>query len=508
MHFMKKTVIILMLITVFSKLVGFSRDVVLASFYGASNISDAYLISLTIPIVIFSMVGIGISTAYIPMFSSIEKNEGSKKAIDYTSNLINFILLICTVIIVLSYFNLEFIVRLFASGFSVSTFQLTIQFTKITLFGIYFSSVIYILQGYLQIRSKFIIPALIGLPMNIVFLLSIVISKSTSLSVLSIGSVVATASQLFLLIPLALKSGYTYKPLLNIKDRNLKEMGMIALPVMLGVSVNEINVLVDRTLASQISVGGISALTYANRLNGFVVSIFVISIATVIFPKISAMAAVEDFSGLKKALEGAINSISILLVPATLGSMLFSKQIVQLLFGRGAFNADAINMTSNALLFYSIGMLGYSYREIIARGFYALKDTSTPVKNATFGVVLNIILNFLLSKVMGISGLALATSIASTFTCILLFISLRKKIGRFGIKKISISFIKVLFSSIIMSLVSQLTFNYFITVFSQNISLILAIGIGIVSYIFVISFMKIEDVQSIMNAVQKRFRTS
>jgi putative peptidoglycan lipid II flippase len=124
--------------------------------------------------------------------------------------------------------------------------------------------------------------------------------------------------------------------------------------------------------------------------------------------------------------------------------------------------------------------------------------------NAAIGMVLNIVLNIILSRYLGIGGLALATSIAATFTTVLLFISLRKKIGPFGMKQISISFLKILFASSIMGLLAKLSFNYLTATLSQNISLLLAIGVGAVSYFVIIYFMKIEDVDVIVGAIKKK----
>lgn len=506
---MKKTVIWLMIITVISKIIGFSRDLVLAYFYGTSNISDAYLISLTIPIVLFSFIGAGIIAAYIPIYSSLEKEEGEKSAFLYTSNLISIALALCLVLFTLSFIFAEQLVGLFASGFSPDTMAIAVSFTRISMISIFFSGMVYIFQSLLQVRNKFYIPALVGLPLNAVFLFSIVYSKFSNIYVLAIGSVVATIAQFLFLYPFVRKIGYHYKPILNIFDKNIKEMGRIAFPVLIGVSVNEINVLVDRTLASRIVVGGISSLTYANRLNGFVVNIFVITIATVLFPVISKMAAESNMLGLKNAVSKSINAVSLILVPATIGFMIFSRPIIQLLYGRGEFTEFAVIMTSSALFFYSIGMIGYSYREIIAKAFYSLKDSSTPMKNATFGVIVNIILNIILSRYLGISGLALATSISSTLTCILLFISLRKKIGSFGIKQISTSFMKVLFASILMAILSYISFNLMGPYVSETIALLLAIVIGSLIYFIAIVFMKVDEVDEFIKQLKaKLLKTS
>lgn len=501
---MKKIALILMSITILSKVFGFARDIMLSYFYGASNISDAYLISITIPMVLFSFIGTGISTGYIPMYSSIERNNGEAEANKFTNNLINILLALCSIIVILGLLYTEPIVKIFASGFKGETLILAVQFTRIALLGTYFSGLIYIYSGYLQLKGNYFIPALIGFPFNFVIILSIIISSKTSIFVLSIGSVAAIAAQLLLMIPFIYKKGYRHKPVFDIHDKNIKNMTYIALPVIIGMSANQVNLLVDRTIASMVAVGGISALNYANRLNGFVQGIFVLSITTVMYPMISKMAAENNISGLIKSLKEAIGSINILVVPATIGSILFAKPIVRLLFGRGAFDEQAISVTAYALLFYSIGMIGYGLREVLSRAFYSLQDTKTPMYNAAIAVILNIILNIILSRYMGIGGLALATSISAIFCTILLFINLRKKIGPFGVKSISISFIKVLCASLVMGFVAKFTYNYLTSIMNPNIALLIAIGTGSIVYFATIYFMKIDDVDNVINAIKRK----
>lgn len=503
---MKKTALILMVITVLSKMFGFARDITLSYFYGASDISDAYLISLTIPTVIFGFIGAGLSTGYIPLYSKIERELGEKEGNRYTNNLVNVLILLCTIIVVLGILFANQLVKAFASGFAGETFELAVQFTRISLLGVYFTGLTYVFSGFLQIKENYIIPALIGFPFNFLAILAIFFSSKGNILVLSIGSVMATASQFFLTVPFAYKKGYRYKFILNIKDEHIKNMACMAIPVIVGVSVNQINTLVDRTLTSQIAVGGISALNYANRLNGFIQGIFVMSIATVIYPMISKMAAENNMNGLKKSVSEAISFINLLVLPATVGAMIFAEPIVKLLFGRGVFDTQAISMTSYALFFYSIGMIGFGLREVLSRAFYAIQDTKIPMINAAIAMVMNIILNIILSKFLGIGGLALATSISAIFCTVLLFISLRKKIGPFGMKNITISFIKVLCASLVMGVIAKVSYNTFLNSINANLSLILSIGIGAVTYFVIIYFMKIEEVDTVVNAIKRKIK--
>jgi len=503
----KKTVAYLMIITVLSKIFGFLRDITLSFFYGATDISDAYVIATTIPMMLFSFIGEGLAIGYIPIFSDIKNRYGKRASNNYTSNLINIVLVMDTIIIVVCLIFTNVIVKVLALGFQGSTLATTVQFTRITLIGIYFTSLVYVFRGFLQLNNNYIIPGLIAIPLNITIIFSIFLSARFNLFFLAVGNVIAIFTQLLIMLPRIYKSGYKHKFFIDFKSNHIIEMEHIVLPAVLGVSVNQINVLVDKTIASMLAVGGISSLNYAYRLNGFVQGIFILPITAVLFPKLSKMAVKNDTEGFKKFLFIAINVINILVMPAIVGIVVLAKPIVTLLFGRGAFDWQAISMTSSAVIFYSLGMIGFGLREILTRAFYSLKDSKTPMNNGIIALVINIVLNIILSKLLGISGLALATSISAIFCSTLLFVSLRKKIGPFGTKQIFISFLKILFASLIMGLLAKLSFNYLrINIFSQNLSLLIAIGIGALTYFVIIYFMKINDVDVIVNAIKRKLK--
>ncbi len=503
---MKKTAIIIMIITVISKVFGFFRELVLSYLYGASAISDAYLISLTIPAVIFSFVGTGLSTGFIPMFSQIREKHGDSEANKFTSNIVNILLLISTVLVVVGLIFTEPIVKLFASGFKGETLAMAIRFTKLSLVGIYFTGTTYIYSAYLQLNNRFLTPALIGVPYNIIIIIAIAISANQDPLFLILGSVLATASQLFILIPSIKRSGYRHKFSINFRDEHLKNLMFIALPVIVGVSVNQINTLVDRTIASGLVVGGISALNYASRLNGFVQGLIVTPVATVLYPSISKMAANDNIKGLKAAINEAINSIGILIMPITVGAMLFAEPIVKLLFGRGAFDANAITLTTSALVFYSIGMIGFGLRDILSRAFYSQQDTKTPMINGSIAVIMNIVLNIILSRYMGIGGLALATSISAIFSTGLLFVNLRKKIGALGLKKTAITLAKLTFASIAMGVIAWFIYRILLIKTIEEIALIVAIIIGALAYFGIILTLKIDEVDNMIKLIKTRLK--
>lgn len=504
---MKKTVIILMVLTIISKFIGFFRDIILAYFYGASGISDAYIIALTVPSVIFGIIAKGISTGYIPMYSRIEEKNGSRQAIYYTNNLINTLLLLCTFIILAGFIFAEAIVKVFASGFEGEVLETAVLFTRITIVGIYFTILIRILSGYLNYKKYFAVPNLLGIPMSLIVILSIYLSYQLGVvEILAYGYVAALLVQFLILMFFSYKKSYRYKPVFNLKDEHIRNMFVLAIPVILGSAVDQVNKLVDRTLASQISTGGISALNYATTLNGFVHSVFVTSIATVMYPSISKMASRGNIKGLKHSISQALIGAAVLIIPATAGSLIFAEPIVQLLFGRGAFDAEAVAMTSNAFFYYSIGMIGLGWRVILSKAFYSMQDTRTPMINAAIAMAMNIVLNIILSRYLGLGGLALATSISGIFVTVLLIYNLRKKIGMLHFRKIAISLLKIILAALVMSIAASFTYSFLSSVTGYEISLLVTIVLAAFIYFFIVYILRIEGVDSMVEGIKRRFR--
>lgn len=477
---------LLMITTLISSFFGFGRDLTLSYFYGTSLISDAYIIATTIPMVLFGFAASAISIGYIPSYSKVEATLGEVEANRFTSNLINMVVLFCMGIVIIGFLFTTPIVKFFALGFEGDTLNVTVKMTRIVLWSIIFMAIIIIFTAYLQIKGNYVVPALLGFPMNIIIIISIFISAKTNVLVLAIGSLIATITQFVMLIIFVPRTGYRHKWMLNLKDENIRSMVYVIVPVTIGMSVNQVNILVDKTVASKIAVGGISALTYSNRLNGFVMAIVVLSITTVMYPLISKMAVEKDISGLKKMLLQAIGGINLLVIPASTGAMMLAEPIVRFLFGRGAFDQQAIAMTSTALFYYSIGMIGYGLRDVLTRVFFSMQDARTPMINGVIATLLNIVMTFIFSRFMGIGGVALATSISALMTTGLLFYSLRLKIGPFGIRGVLISSGKILLASVIMGTAAKIVVNA-----SDRWPLILSLGSAIVTGVLIYSLLLI-----------------
>lgn len=501
-----KSAIGLIVVTMIGKILGFAREVVLASVYGASVYSDAYITASNIPIVIYSSIGAALGTTFIPMYFDIKNNEGDKESLKFTNNMFNIISLICILLSIASILFSEQIVKIFAVGFEGEVLQIAINFTEIQLIGIVFIALMYMMTSYLQTKGNFVIPGFVSIPKNIITIGSIILSIKYGPYIMVWGTLIGTISQLLFLLPFAIKAGYKFQPYINIKEKYIKKIILLVGPVFIGVAVNQVNAMIDRTLASTLAEGSVSALNYANRLNQFVMGLFIASVAAVIYPLLSKLASENNKEKLVETISASINSIVIIVVPISVGAIILSEPIVKILFERGEFDARATSMTAIALSMYSLGMTSAGLRDMMGKIFYSLKDTKTPMVNGSISMVMNIILNLLLVRKMGIAGLSLATSLSSVICILLLFKSLNNSIGYFGQDKIKKTFKKSIMSSIIMGIGVLFTYNNLIRLLNVNltseiIALSISILIGIFIYAIFIIILKVDEVRFITDKV-------
>ena len=503
----------LMIATLLSKVLGFGRELALASAYGASNYSDAFLVSLNIPTVIFSVIGTSLGTAFIPLYWDVNKNKGDEDALKFTNNVLNVVLSLCLIFSALGIIFAENIVRIFAVGFEAEVFNIAVFYTRIMLLGLMCLGMNYMMSAYLQVKENFVVPGLMAIPYNIILIATILISAKVNPNFLAVGALIGLSSQVLFQLPFAIKKKYKYKFTYDLKDEYLKKMFWLVLPVLAGVAVNQINAIVDKSLASTLVEGSISALNYGNRLVQFVLGLFIVSISTVIYPLLAKLSNEKNVKQFNKTISTSINTVILLVIPVSVGAISLAQPIVKLLFERGAFDSTATQMTVAALVCYSIGIIGFGLRDILGKVFYSLQDTKTPMINGALCMVLNIIMNITFITVFnfGHAGLALATSISSILCIILLLFNLYKKIGDFGIKDILKVLAKVLVISVIMAVAVKLSYVKLAAVLGggfiqQSLTLMISVMVGVVIYGAGVYCAKIEETHTIIDKVKAKIR--
>ena len=352
-----------------------------------------------------------------------------------------------------------------------------------------------IFSGYLQLNNKFFAVAFIGVPTNLLYIIGTYVSyKNNNFLLLVFFTNFALFFQFIFLCPFIFKTGYRHNFKINIYDKNLHQLLILSIPIILGTSLEQINILIDRTVASNLGSGAITILNYAGKLNGAILSLSIIAILNILFPKFSSLVSQNNIEKLKEQVKYIINMIFIFAFPIMFGIIILSKEISMFIFGRGNLDKNLVLTIAKCLSYYSLCFVALCLRDLSTKIFYSFKNSRTPVINSSIGIILNIILNIVLSKYLGVSGIALATSISTIFISVLLFYNL-KKYNIYLEKSNLVVFYKVILASFFMGIVVYISKKYFISLGKLNIFIYVIIS-GI-SYISAISILKIEEIKDL-----------
>ena len=418
--------------TMLSRILGFVRDMVIARYFGASAGADAFFVAFKIPNFFRRLFAEGaFSQAFVPVLAEA-KEKGGKAAVQKLINAIVFrlagILLIITAIGV---FGSGFIMMLFAPGFidQPEKFKLASDMLAITFPYLLLISLVAFSSAIMNTYEKFAVPAFTPVFLNLV-LITFAIGVSPYLDVpimaLAWGVLVAGVIQLLFHLPFLKKMGLLPVPSSQ-KNDGVGEVKRLMLPALFGVSVAQINLLVDTILASFLVTGSVSWLYYSDRLMEFPLGVFGVALATVVLPGLSKKAANENWVEFRQDLDFALRLVLILAIPATLGLFLLAEPLLITLFYYGEFNQQDVHMAGTSLMAYSFGLLGFILVKILAPAFYSRKDMKTPVKVAIVALVVNMVMNLILIGPFAHVGLAAATSISAFVNAGLLYWYLTKQ---------------------------------------------------------------------------------
>ncbi|MDO5754930.1 MAG: murein biosynthesis integral membrane protein MurJ [Tissierellia bacterium] len=509
---MKSTAFILMIVTIISKVFGLLRQTTLSYLYGTGDVAEAFLTAQILPVLIIAFISSGISTGFIPTYNRIVNRHGEGAGDRFTSNVNNTVMVLMVFLIIICEIFAYPLVKIFAKGFTGYKLDLTVQFMRIALLSMLPSIVAAVFRGYLNAKNHFLVQNLQGYILNLFIIGSLILSaKFDNTWIIGIGLLLAISLQYIIYIPVVKKKGFRYRPGINLSDPYLRRLLLLAIPVILGTAVTQINVVIDNRIASVVSEKGVSVLSYAQRLTEFVNGIVITTIATVVFPELSRRVVKRDIDGLKDSILSSLSTISILVLPAMAGLMTFARPIVSLVFEHGSFTADDTSITSACLYMYAIGLIGIAVREIVSKTFYSLNDTKTPTLNSMMMVGINIVGNLTLSKIFGVKGLALATSLSSLIGAFTITLHLRRKIGRFrNISRFFVEIGKMLLATGLMVFGSRLVYGFGIDYLAPSggrdeiLVLFFAIITAVLIYGGAIVVLQVEELKSIVHGFLRR----
>jgi putative peptidoglycan lipid II flippase len=311
---------------------------------------------------------------------------------------------------------------------------------------------------------------------------------------MALGVLLGGFGQLAIQLPTLRKIGFKYRFKINLRHPGVKRILLLMAPATLGLASTQVNIFVNTLIASLLPQGSVSYLNYSFRLMQFPIGVFGVAVATVTFPIISAYAAKKEMGEVLSTFSSSLKLVFFLTIPSAVFLAVASKPVISVLFQHGRFNYLDTIATSQALIFYCIGLFAYSSVRLTASSFYSMGDTKTPVKTSAVAVGVNIVLNLLLMHPMGFRGLALAASIAAMTNLFLLLFILDKRIGPLDRKGISITFSKILSSAVLMGTTIWIYLKYFglnletAQLPEKILGLLIILILGLVSY-FVFSYM-------------------
>jgi putative peptidoglycan lipid II flippase len=469
--------------TLLSRITGLLRDIVLGYLFGARGAADAFFVAFRIPNLLRRLTAEGaLAAGFVPVFTESLARDGRAEAARVARIAFTFTALAVGIITALGVVFAGPLAQLFAPGFAADPpkFSLTVKLTRIMFPYILLVSLVSLAMGVLNSVRHFTAPALSPVLLNLsivacALLLSPVLTPPVTS--LAYGVLLGGVAQLLLQLPYLKRHGFAYAPDLDFRHPVLRRMLWLMGPAAFGAAVYQVNILVSMMLASLLPEGSVSYLYYADRILEFPVGVFAIALGTAALPSFSSLAARGARAELRASFVRGLRLVNLICLPATFGLIVVALPVFSLFFQRGAFDATAAAKSSEALVFFALGLWAISASKLAVAAFYALQDTKTPVVVSAWSFLLNFLLSVAFMgpveprpdmgalgrtlaacsrslSVLSLShgGLALATSVSSTFGCIALLILLHRRLGGLCWREFFVSFAYNLAASVLMAL--------------------------------------------------------
>lgn len=505
-----KTVGVVMVITFLGKVMGLIRDMLMGHKFATGVESNAFQTASQIPRNFFDAVfASAISASFIPVFNETLEKKGKEEAFRLSRSFFTLIGLLTLGLSVLGILFSDQLTTLFAAGFDEETAALCSRLMKILFPTTFFTGVAFSMVGVLQSMGEFNIPAALSVFSNgVIIIYFIFFCDRFGIYGLAVAYLIGWAMQAIVQIPSLHKLGFRYR--FSVWHPGLKKVFALMLSVMVSTWIHPINQLISTRFASYID-GGVSAMTYANSLYTMIAGIVVLSMTNVIFPEMSRLTTNKKVSELRDLIRSSLQSLLFLLLPMTLGLMLLATPIIQLLYQHGTWGADSTAITSQALTWLALGMVGYGIQNVLVKAFYAEQNGKIPMITGAVSIVLNIILCYVLSPIMGVAGLALASALSSTVSALLLLVPISKRLPGLFNREFWVDVLKMAICTAVMSVVVWLVYSGLSAALTYStlavaVELICSVLVGIVVYFVLARLFRIPEMSQILGMAKKMTR--
>ncbi|MEK7627785.1 MAG: murein biosynthesis integral membrane protein MurJ [Patescibacteria group bacterium] len=428
---------ILAVAAIISRFLGFARNSLLANYFGAGDVVDAYYASFQIPDFIFNTIVIGaLSAGFIPIFTQYIHKDNDE-AWKFANNLLNILTIFLGGISLILFFAAPWVVRLIVPGFSDEKLELAISLSRIMFLQPIFLGLSAVFGGILQSFKKFFIYSLAPLFYNAGIIFGIIVlTPLFGLSGLAWGVVLGAFLHWIIQVPATFSSGFRYKFIFDFGSRGIKNIAVLMAPRTLSLIVLQINFLVVAIIASTLEEGSLAVFNFANDIQYLPIGIFAISLAIAAFPDLSYLKEREENGEFIAFFAKIVRKILFFLIPFSFLIFILRAQIVRIVLGYGRFDWNDTIATIDALAFFAFGIVAQGLVPLLVRVFFALHNTKIPLVAGAIAVFSNIILAVFFSGLWGVGGLALAFSISAWIEVFIFGIMLKIKLGNIGGKSI------------------------------------------------------------------------
>lgn len=502
-------------LTIISKFAGFLRDVFVAQAYGATSVSDAYFYAYQIPslaLILLGGLGGPFYTATVAVFSKIVTDVTKKPDETVKKTFYQFVTitaLVFGVLSVLVYIFSDTIIGLIISQGAPELIKIASMQLKIMSPMILIGGVIGIYYGVANVYREFFYTSLSPLMASITIIFALIFLPNDKYGlILAYSTLVGAVFQLILQLPACFRVGLFYRPSFSFSSNEMRQLGEILFPAMLGTTVGQINVYIDMFFTSGLEEGAWSAVSYGNKIFQFPVGVITTAFLVPLFPMFSSFVGQKDFSSLKEYFHKGLNSLWFLSFPVFALMAIFSYDAIKFLFERGAFDADDTFLVSQALFFLSVSIIPYVARDALTRVFYAFNDSRTPFLIAVLSIAVKSVMNFIFVKIFGVGGITLSTTIVTFFNMIMLGILIMPKINLEYAKFVK-PLLKVSVSTFVMSVAGFMMRGAFLL--GEESNLLIGIKLCVISIVclgifFVVSvLLKDESAYAFFKKVKARF---
>lgn len=509
--------LVLAVASLVSRVVGLLRERVLTTAFGAGDTFDAFVAAFRLPDVVFNLIVVGaLSASFIPLFTEkLVDNKNRKPAFDFSLSVFNLVLFLVAVLSIGFALTAHWLVPLITPGFTGQKLADTVMLSRIMALQPVVLAASFVFSGILNSFKRFVAYAIAPILYNVGIIIGAVYFVPF-MGVAGLGWGVVLGALLHFLVqtPSILAVGWRWQPVLSLRSKDLKVLGRMMLPRMLGLAGQQVNLFLVTIIGSTLAAGSITAFHLANNIQSLPIGVFGLAFAQAAFPTMSEQVSQKKMDALRKTITKSFRYILFFIVPLSAFFFLLRAQIVRVLFGDGAFDWDDTILTYSTLGWLTVSLFAQATIPLLVRAFYVRQNTTIPVAISLLGIIVNVVLAFLLAPVMGVAGLALAFSIAAIVNLMLLLGVLHWQLNGFDDWEVLFSLAKIAVATLIGGIVLQalkvpvaavVDMKTFGGVFTQ---LVATFAAGLAVYLLLCLLFKSEELSAIRKYIPqgKRFK--